>query len=180
MKSILTALLFLLISCAHNRENKRAEHNATSDQYKTMVNKANLFRLEFKLHENFVSIKAPEKSNFELPDSSAKTEPIKLGDFNADNKGDILVYLGACGTGGCMYGLFLKQYDNYYQLSFLDYLKNVEFKTEKNGLWTIQSSVEVEPYNPSKLQVSIFKWNKNRSYYELDSTYVYIDDEAEK
>lgn len=180
MKSIRIALLFLLLSCINNRENKRAEHHAESDQYKTIVNKANLFRLELKLHEDFVSIKAPEKSNFELPDSSAKTEPFKIGDFNADNKEDILVYLGACGTGGCMYGLFLKQYGNYYQLAFLDYLKNMEFRIEKNGLWSIQSSVEVEPYNPSKLQVSIFKWNKNKSYYDLDSTYVYIDSEPDK
>lgn len=180
MKYTRIALLLFFISCINNRENKRTESDATWGHYKTRNNKANLFILELKLHEDFVGIKAPEKSNFELPDSSAKTEPFKLGDFNADNKEDILVYLGACGTGGCMYGLFLKQYGNYYQLGFLDYLKNAEFRTEKNGLWTIQSSVEVEPYNPSKLQVSIFKWNNNKSYYELDSTYVHIDDEAEK
>lgn len=180
MKSIRIALLFLLISCINNRENKGPGYDAKPRQYKTRNNKANLFRLELKLHEDFVSITAPEKSNFELPDSSAKTEPFKLGDFNADTKEDILVYLGACGTGGCMYGLFLNQFGNYYQLAFLDYLKNAEFKIEKNGLWTIQSSVEIEPYNPSKLQVSLFKWNKTKSFYDLDSTYVYIDDGVEK
>ena len=180
MKSIRFAILILLISCIHNRENKKTERDTKLTQNGKRHNKANLFRLELKLHEDFVGIKAPKKSNFELPDSSAKTEPFKLGDFNADNKEDILVYLGACGTGGCMYGLFLNQYANYYQLALLDYLKNVEFKTEKNGLWTIQSSVEVEPYNPSKLQVSVFKWDKNKLHYELDSTYVSIDNGLEK
>lgn len=173
-------MLVLMISCIHNGENKKTERDTKLAQNGKRNNKANLFRLELKLHEDFVGIKAPEKSNFELPDSSAKTELFKLGDFNADNKEDILVYLGACGTGGCMYGLFLKQYGNYYQLAFLDYLKNAEFRKEKNGLWTIQSSVEVEPYNPSKLQVSVFKWDKNKLHYKLDSTYVTIDDGLEK
>ncbi|MGE9312752.1 hypothetical protein ACLOAU_13970 [Niabella sp. CJ426] len=180
MKCIRVAVLVLLISCINNRENKKTERDTKLTQKEKRNNKANLFRLDLKLHEDFVSIKAPEKSNFELPDSSAKTAPFKLGDFNADNKEDILVYLGACGTGGCMYGLFLKQYGNYYQLAFFDYLKNAEFKIEKNGLWTIQSSVETEPYNPSKLQVSLFKWDKKNSHYELDSTYLYIDDGVEK
>ena len=54
----------------------------------------------------------------------------------------------------------------------MDYLKNPEFITEKDGLWTIQSSEELEPYNPSKIQVTTFKFNTKTEQYELDKTYV--------
>lgn len=62
-----------------------------------------------------------------------------------------MVYLGACGTGGCVYGLFLNQNNHFYQLAFMDYLKNVDFKIEHDGLWSIESSKELKPYNPSKI-----------------------------
>ena len=78
----------------------------------------------------------------------------------------------AYGTGGCMYGLFLNQFENYYRLAFMDYLKNVEFKKGKNDLWTIESSEEIEPYNPSKLQITIFKFDKKKYQYIIDSTYI--------
>jgi len=90
-----------------------------------------LFILQEKQSENFIKIVPPKNSDFEFPDDEAKLEPYKHGDFNADGKQDILVYLGACGTGGCMYGLFLNQSDNYYKLAFMDYLKNPKFITEK-------------------------------------------------
>jgi hypothetical protein len=77
--------------------------------------------------------------------------------------------MGACGSGGCMYGLFLNQYDNYYKLAYYDYLKNVAFIVEKNGLWTIQSSEELEPNNPSKMQISNFKFDSSTSQYEPDT-----------
>jgi hypothetical protein len=123
---------------------------------------------------------APNHANFELPDSSEKIEPYKIGDFNSDNKEDILVYLGACGTGGCMYALFLNQFDQFYSLAFMDYLKNATCKIENNGLWTIESSEEIEPYNPSKLKISVFKFDKNIHQYKLDTSYVYIDNEVDK
>ncbi|RYY30858.1 MAG: hypothetical protein EOP46_21195, partial [Sphingobacteriaceae bacterium] len=103
-----------------------------------------MFTLIKKKSENVVRIIPPKNSKFELPDSLAKTETAKYGDFNADGKKDVLVYLGACGTGGCMYGLFLNQHKNFYKLAYLDYLKNAEFKVEKNGLWTIKSSEAIE------------------------------------
>lgn len=139
-----------------------------------------LFILREIISENFVRVIPPKNYDFEFPDSSAKTEPFKYGDFNADGKEDILVYFGACGTGGCMYGLFLNQYANFYRLVFFEYLKNAEFKIEKDGLWTIKSSEELEPYNPYKLQISSFKFNKNKYQYEMDTTFVYHDKEGEK
>ncbi len=57
----------------------------------------------------------------------------------------------------------------------MNYLKNPEFKVEGNGLWTMESSEEIEPYNPSKLQISIFKFDQNKYQYRLDTTFVYDD-----
>ncbi|WP_316804106.1 hypothetical protein [Pedobacter nototheniae] len=171
-------LLISLISCLNKQEGKNAVPNLVKPdtvQQNQIKKQDGLFKLDVNLNKNFVKIIAPKNSKFKFPDSSAKTKPYKLGDFNADKKEDILVYLGACGTGGCMYGLFLNQYDNYYKLAFMNYLKNAEFEIEKNGLWTIKSSEEIEPYNPSKLQIAIFKFDKTKYQYKLDTTYVHID-----
>ena len=175
MISIIIFIFILLVPCQSKQGNKAVENNLNPILHKTIKNQDSLFRLDLNLNENFVRIIAPEKSDFELPDSSAKAEPYKFGDFNADNKEDVLVYLGACGTGGCMYALFLKQFDHYYKLAFLDYLKNMEFKTAENGCWTIESSEELEPYNPSNIQITIFKFDKTKYQYELDTTYVYTE-----
>lgn len=176
-------LLFILLPCQTQQAAITATTNVVKfdppQQIKAEKQKG-LFKLDINLSENFVLLIPPENSDFELPDSSAKTEPYKSGDFNADGKKDILIYLGACGTGGCMYGLFLNQYDKYYKLAFIDYLKNTEFKIDKDGLWTIESSEEIEPYNPSKLQITIFKFDKEKYQYEQDTTFVYIDEEVEK
>ena len=64
--------------------------------------------------------------------------------------------------------------------SLLEQCKNAEFKVGKNGLWTITSSEEIEAYNPSKLQITEFKFDKTKYKYEVDTTYVYIDIENEK
>ena len=183
MKNIIIfTFLFFLVSCQTTQESKTAVNNTAKPdtlQHTQAKKHDSLFTLNIRLNENFVEIIPPENSDFELPDSSVTTTPYKFGDFNADNKEDILVYLGGCGTGGCEYGLFLNQNDNYYKLAFMNYLKNAEFKIEKNGLWTIKSWEEIEPYNLSKLQITIFKFDTNKYYYDIDSTYVYIDNEIE-
>lgn len=61
----------------------------------------------------------------------------------------------------------------------MEYLKNIDFVKEKNGFWKIKSSEELEAYNPSKLQISIFKFDKNKYEYVLDTTFVYHDKEVE-
>ena len=111
--------------------------------------------------------------DFSLPDESSKTEPYKIADFNGDKKEDILVYMGACGTGGCVYGLFLNQFDDYYTLAFMDYLKSPDFEKDENGYLSIKSYEEVEAYDPSKLDVSVFKLEEG--IYHFDTSYVYID-----
>lgn len=176
----------VLVSCQNKQEQKGISNESSSFESSSLRtnrfgnNKDSLFILNERISENFVEIIAPKNSNFELPDSSAKTEPYKNGDFNADEKEDILVYLGACGTGGCMYGLFLNQYDNFYKLVFMDYLKNAEFKVDKNGLWIIESSEEIEPYNPSKIEISTFKFDPSKYEYKLDTTFVHYDKELEQ
>ena len=176
MKNIIIPILILISACETKQAAKPIAIRSSTEKHRKSINaKDSLFTLTDNISENFVRIIPPKNVKFELPDSSAKTEAFKYGDFNADGKKDILVYLGACGTGGCMYGLFLNQYKNYYKLAFLDYLKNADFKIEKNGLWTIQSSEELEPYNPSKIQIAAYKFDKKAYQYKLDTTYVYND-----
>ncbi|SDJ59707.1 hypothetical protein SAMN04487898_103356 [Pedobacter sp. ok626] len=176
MKNIIIPLLLIINSFQSEQAFIAVAKKLNPEQLDKSINKQDgLFILIKKNSEDFVRIIPPKNSKFELPDSSAKTEAFKYGDFNADGKKDILVYLGACGTGGCMYGLFLNQYKNYYKLAYLDYLKNVEFKIEKNGLWTIKSSEEIEPYNPSKIQITAYKFDKKTYQYKLDSKYLYED-----
>jgi len=181
MKSAIGFILLVLISCQTKQEQKHITDESSFSQIDKSINyKDSLFILNEIINENFVRIIPPKNSDFEFPDSSAKTEPYKNGDFNADGKEDILVYLGACGTGGCMYGLFLNQYDKFYKLVFMDYLKNAEFKVEENRLWTIESSEELDPYNPSKIQITTFKFDKSKYQYTLDTTYVYYNKEVEQ
>jgi len=164
-------LVLIILSC------KNLKRVTTKDTNENQVEKTkdDLFKLEMIREENFVRITVSEESNFSFPDSAAKTEPYKVLDFNGDNKTDILVYLGACGTGGCIYGLFLNQYDNYYKLAFMDYLKGPQFEKE-DKFWAIKSFEEVEPYNPSKLYVSVYKFDQDKNYYGLDTTFISIDE----
>lgn len=175
MKIIIVFTLVFLISCQRQQEMK----NINPIQYNATKNPEGLFKLDLKPDENFVRIIAPENADFFLPDSFSKIEPSKFEDFNADGKEDVLVNLGGCGTGGCLAGVFLNQYEHYYKLVFMDYLKSVEYKVEENGFWTIESSEEMEAYNPSKLQISVFKFDQNEYRYKLDTTYLYIDKEVE-
>ncbi|TDG36847.1 hypothetical protein EZJ43_06085 [Pedobacter changchengzhani] len=177
MKTIISVILLYFISWYTKPETKILERNSNPQQHKQIITQEDLFKLDFNSKGDYVKITPSKKSGFKFPDKSAKTAPVKFGDFNADHKKDVLVNLGACGTGGCMYGLFLKQYNNFYKLVFMDYLKNMEFKVEKNGLWTIESSEEIEAYNPSKLRITVFKFDKKKYRYKLDRTYTYIDEE---
>lgn len=176
MKIIATVIILLLIACqikAERKDNTNYRNSVGNDIL--TKDKDTLYVLEKTNDENYLIITAPENSGLELPDSSGKVDLIKSGDFNADKKIDKMVNLGACGTGGCMTGVFLNHHDNYYTLAFKDYLKNPEFETDKKGLWNIISSEEIEPYNPSKRQISVFKLDKKKKYYVLDKTFVHQD-----
>lgn len=170
MKNVIGFILIVLVSC--QTKQKQTKESSFSQTEKSINNTDSLFILNEKISENFVRIIPPKNSDFELPDSPANTKPYKIGDFNADGKEDILVYLGACGTGGCMYGLFLNQYDKFYKLVFADYLNNIEFKVEENGMWAIESSEEFEPYNPSRIRITTFKFDKSKYEYKIDTTFL--------
>lgn len=120
-------------------------------------------------------ITPPAGSDFSLPDSSDEIYAYEYRDFNTDNKEDVLVRMGACGIGGCMYGLFLNQHDNHYKIAFFDYLKNVEYETDENGFWLMRSIEELRPYDPSVVAITIYKFDKTTYFYQLDTGYIYID-----
>ncbi|AIZ43043.1 hypothetical protein [Cellulophaga baltica] len=166
--SIICCLLLVLASC----QTSKKEPKAMAETLPVVHIPDSLFRLDIIDNENFVRITIPEGIDFELPDSFAKTEPEKYADFNGDNKPDLMVYLGACGTGGCMYGIFLNQYDNYYKLVFMDYLKGTTFEKDENGFLSFQSYEEVTPMNPSKLYVTTFKFDPKAYAYKMDRTFI--------
>lgn len=141
-------------------------------------NKAtDLFIVDYILKDGFVKIIPPENTDFSFPVYNPELIIAKVADFNADGKKDILVKLGGCGTGGCLYALFIKKNKNLHQLAFNDYLKNHEIELADNGCLIITSSEEIEPYNPSKLSVSIFKYNHATQYYDLVETFIFHDNE---
>lgn len=81
--------------------------------------------------------------------------------------------MGACGSGGCLYGIFTKQIDHNYHLAFNDYLKNKEIKTKADGTYAFYSYEEITAYDTSKIQVSVYEIKKAMSHYTLDTTYVH-------
>ena len=93
--------------------------------------------------------------------------------IDSDNKKDVLINMGGCGTGGCLLAIFLNEFDDYYHLAFLEYLKNYEFTEDQNKKLSIINYEEVEPYNPSKLYVTKFTLKKNK--YQLDTTFIQVD-----
>ncbi|ADV51296.1 hypothetical protein Celal_4053 [Cellulophaga algicola DSM 14237] len=166
--SVICCFLLVLASCqTSKKESKPVVENLPVVQLPD-----SLFRLDIINNENFVRITIPEGIDFELPDSFAKTEPEKYADFNGDNKLDLMVHLGACGTGGCMYGIFLNQYDNYYKLVFMDYLKGATFEKDENGFLSFQSYEEAAPMNPSKLYVTSFKFDPKAYAFKIDKTFI--------
>ncbi len=167
----MTALLTLM-SCSNHKETMVVDNTKNIQQNTERIPQDSLFVLDIIKSDYYVRITPPTNNDFSLPDSSENIEPFKFADFNADNKQDVLVYLGACGTGGCMYGLFLNEYDNKYKLVFMDYLKNPQFEIAQDSLWIIKSFEEAEAYDPSKLYVTVFKLDTSKSTYLLDTTYI--------
>lgn len=181
-KTIAGLALSALIYACQAAPDTKLINNKSSEEKKEQVTERDdsLFRLDkerFNNDNNYVVITAPKGSDFSLPDSAALLRIVKSGDFNADHKKDLLISMGACGTGGCMHGLFLNQYGNYYKLVYMDYLKNPTFKPGKKGYWEIRSYEEVKPYQPEESYVSVFTFNPKEYRYQHDSTFIYRDPE---
>lgn len=179
MKNVFSHLLVVLLSLSITGltasniihfQNTTIQQTLPLEILTSETNKLNksdsLFNLVIITNENFVKIIPPKILDFALPDSFARIEFVK--DFNADKKQDFWLYLGACGTGGCMYALFLNQYDDYYHLAFFDYLTYPSFEKDENGCLSILSHEEVEPYNPSNFSITKYKFDKRTNQFELD------------
>jgi hypothetical protein len=94
MNSIAVVMILFLISCQTRHDPISIDKKSQPKQLgKSFTNKDSLFRLQIQRSENSVKIIPPIHSEFELPDSSIKTEPFKYGDFNADGTEDILTYM---------------------------------------------------------------------------------------
>ena len=171
-------LAFLYLISAEGRKNTKTcmEYLFSIEDVKAVEKPDSLFTLDLIEKGNSVRILGPKGSDFSLPEGGDTVSIYKKGDFNADGKKDIMVSLGACGTGGCMYALFLNQSGRKYNMAFYEYLKNPVFKIEKDGLWTIKSYEGIEPYNPSKLHVSVYKYNPKKMNYGLHKTFVQLDE----
>jgi beta-galactosidase/beta-glucuronidase len=187
---VLSLMSFIMFSCSNeSQETQSAENERVNqeiekeidstesiiEEEKEQENPDSIFQLDISGAENIVLITNPKSSNFSVPDEDEENYVEEFKDFNGDGLEDVMVYLGACGTGGCMHAIFIKQYENYYKLAFSDYLKGPSFETNKNGGLLISSYEEVDAYDPSKLYVNTFKFNPETYWYELDTNYIYYD-----
>ena len=183
MERLLGILLLFLFSCQSNNETKTDHKSITSKHdSKKAISQDSLFKLQLNL-DYFVQIFPPKISKNVVPAEypNQDQEWIRIDefeadrDFNGDQKNDVIVCFGGCGSGGCLYGVFIKEYGSYYRLAFFDYLKNKEYEIEKNGCLKIVSSEELNAYDPSQLQISNFKYDKRKHAYQLDTSYVFSD-----
>ena len=118
----------------------------------------------------------PKTSDFTVPDADINPTPEDYVDFNGDGKQDAFINFGACGTGGCMYGVFIFEYENLYSLAYYDYLNDVEFEEEDNGFMSIISYEDFDPYNPFQYKVTIYKLDEKSYQYEIGSTFIYNEE----
>ena len=146
MKHLIILVLLILISCRQKQDNKVKTTTSQEQRQDT------LFVID--INENVVNITTPTNTEYSLPDSSYALNQYKEEDFNNDNKKDVLLNMGACGTVGCVYAVFLNQQKKQYKLAFEDYLKSPELIEEENGCLNIKSYEETEAYNPSKRHFS--------------------------
>lgn len=114
-------------------------------------------------------------TEFELPDSSWEISVFQIMDFNADQKSDLMLNMGACGTGGCIYNIFLQAEENTYCLALSSYLKNTEFIEVEDASINILSSETVRPYDPSEIQYYLYRFIPSEQEYNLDTTYRILD-----
>ena len=164
MKIYLLLILFLLSACQADIGNSAAE---------TFKKRQSMY---YEIHAADVSatrvnIKSPQGAKYIFPEGGNERLVYWRKDMNSDGKLDLLVDLGACGTGGCLYGVFLKVQEHNFKLAFFDYLKNPEFKKDRKGNYFLQSSEEFG-YHSAKVQYSNFKLDKSTSFFKLDSSFI--------
>ena len=174
MKNLFITSSIILLFCMSCKNSKNDESNDLIENDRSEIPE-DFYEIQFESESNSAKIFNSDGSVFSQPDEDMNPEIHKSEDFNADKKEDLMIYLGACGTGGCVYGIFLNQYDNYYKLVFMDYLKGPDFKKDENGFLKISSYEEVEAYDPSRLYVTTFKFDQEKYTYLLDTSYISYD-----
>jgi hypothetical protein len=161
----LTCLLF--ISCSNNEQ-------TTKHQTKTTKNRELIYEIHADdLWAKFVNIKEPKGRKVVFPEGGKQRSVVLRKDVTNDQKADLLIKLGACGTGGCMYGLFVKVAEHRFKLAFFDYLKNPALVKNKKGELVLQSSEETEPGNPYRVHFTEYCFEKNTATFKLDTTYIF-------
>ncbi|MBK8808188.1 MAG: hypothetical protein IPO21_16800 [Bacteroidales bacterium] len=159
------ALLFLFFLLNTKENTVVGQNQNTGSNQENPHN--NLFTIRYDQTDSVYTITVPQELSSQF---MCETENLRLdqtGDFNADGKDDIVFFMGACGTGGCVYGVFLHEYDIYYRLAFNEYLKCPAFETDKKGFYIIKSFEEYEAYNPEKIIESIYRFNKKKQVFEF-------------
>ena len=183
--SLFAIFSFLVFSCSHTNQESSSVNQAIQesiDSLELLIEEEregehpdSLFAITFIGHEKQIELKPPKYSSFSFPDGEENIAVEHFKDFNGDGETDVMVYLGACGTGGCVYAVFINQYDDYYKLAFNDYLKGPAFEKDENGALLINSYEEVEAYDPSKLHVTTFKFDSEYYQYLMDTIYIFYD-----
>ena len=161
----LTCLLF--IRCSNNDQ-------TTKYQTKTPKNRELIYEIHADdLWAKFVNIKEPKGRKVIFPEGGKQRSVVFRKDVTNDQKADLLIELGACGTGGCLYGLFVKVAEHRFKLAFFDYLKNPAFVKNKKGELVLQSSEETEAGNPYRVHFTEYRFEKKTATFKLDTTYIF-------
>lgn len=134
------------------------------------------FILENSLEVGIKIIREIDTSDILSSNYGSVVEEFNIDDYNSDGKKDQILNMGECGTGGCMYAIFLNQKDNCYTLAYYGYINDVEFSLEKDGSYSITSYEEAEAYNPSKIYVTKYKLNPIILEYQKDTSYLHLDE----
>ena len=161
----LLSLLLLGCSNAHQRRQTSSK--------KTESNELIYEIYADDLWATVVNIKEPKGRKVIFPEGGKQRSVVIRKDVTNDHKADLLIDLGACGTGGCMYGLFVKVAEHRFKLAFFDYLKNPAFIKNKKGELVLQSSEETEAGNPYRVHFTEYRFEKKTATFKLDTTYIF-------
>lgn len=175
----LLSLFLLGCSNAHQRRqasSKKTESNDLRRQTSSKKTESNELIYEIyadDLWATVVNIKEPKGRKVIFPEGGKQRSVVIRKDVTNDQKADLLIDLGACGTGGCLYGLFVKVAEHRFKLAFFDYLKNPAFVKNIEGDLVLQSSEETEAGNPYRVHYTEYRFEKKSATFKLDTTYIF-------
>jgi hypothetical protein len=145
------------------------EKKISLEKQQSNLHHTNLFVIDINKEKRIVSMEANNQLDFSLPeggDRPLSSYNVMYEDLNADNKVDMIINLGACGTGGCMYGIFLNYHNNQYTLAFMDYLAYFSLIKEKNGLISITNREQNHQSESLEFFVTRFLFDQSSGQYK--------------